>query len=100
MRRIVAAISIVLMGISTPVLAQSSVSGAPAAPYGSTAVNYDNGMQALGQARNDDDHDNKGGLLLFGSPAGTVATVLLGAAAIGGIAYAISQSNKNNPVSP
>lgn len=101
MRRIVAAVSIALMGISTPVLAQSSAPGTPTTPTGAAVVNYDNGMQALGQApRNDDDNQGGGGLFGGSGGMGTVGVVLLGGAAIGGIAYAISQSSNNSPTSP
>lgn len=99
MRGIVAAVSIVLMGISTPVLAQNS---APASPAGASAVNYDNGMQALGQAPSNDDNNQGIGGLFGGSGGGmgTVGAVLLGGAAIGGIAFAISQSSSSSPTSP
>lgn len=106
MRRIVAAVSIALMGLSTPVLAQSSAPGTPASPVGASAVNYDNGLQALGQASKNDDDDNKAGGFLFGGSGagglGGAGALLLGGLAIGGIAYAISQSNNTSgkPTSP
>jgi hypothetical protein len=104
MRRIVAAVSIVLMGLSTPVLAQSAPNqSAAGVGYSSSTVNYSNGLAALNQAPQNDD-DNKGGGFLFGGAGGMggAGALLLGGLAIGGIAYAISQSNNSSgkPTSP
>lgn len=99
MRKIVAIGCVALMGFSVPAFAQSAGthSTVVSQPSGGSVVNYQNGLEALGQAGPGEGQDRRdeGGNNGLG-----IALGVAGVAGGIGLAIALINANKNKSVSP
>lgn len=100
MRKMVAIIFGALMAFSVPAFAQSTVtSGIPSSgampPSSGPVVNYQNGLQALGQANDQNQNQSQG-------TVDPTTGLIVGGMILGGVVGAalLISNNQSNPVSP
>jgi len=99
MRKVMVLVCGALVALSAPVFAQTAGPQTPnvSQPTGSSVVNYQNGLQALGQASRDENNQNNGPQI---DP--TTGLIVGGLVVGGGIigAIALTRHNSSQSVSP